>query len=752
MGGIVNTATGRCRQCYSCVRNCPVKAIRINHGQAEVITERCISCGMCLAFCSQGAKQVAGSQAAVLAALKEHEEMVACLAPSFPAAFPDWTTGQVAGALKKLGFTAVWEVAVGALLVAREYQRVLKQRKTPAISTACYAVVNLVERHFPSLVSYLLPVVSPSIALGRLLKQHLGPVKVAFIGPCIAKKEEIRDPEVAGAVDYVLTFTEIKELLAVEHLEHPGVAAALDSPPVAVSRLFPLPGGLSRSMGAAPDIADQDLLVVEGKEAVLAALEGLARGEIRPRLIDALFCEGCIMGPGMGVEVNQVKRKELVAAFYRSYQETCEPEIPAPDLARGFHNKQSSLPLPSEEDIQRILRLTNKFTPADELNCGACGYHSCREKAIAVYQGLAEIDMCLPYLMEQKSDLLSQAASNLMHIVDLYKSPGDRPGPGVMELLQERNIIVASPRMLRVLYLAERVARVDSTVLILGESGVGKEVVARLIHTLSERDKGPFVKINCGAIPENLLESELFGYERGAFTGANREGKMGQLELGDGGTVFLDEIAELPLKLQVKLLQVLQEQRLVRVGGIKEIQLNIRIISATNKNLLQMVKEGTFREDLYYRLNVIPLTIPPLRERPEDIEALIDHFMSRLNRRYRQEKRISRRARRYLLAYPWPGNVRELHNVIEQLFVLVEGTEIFPEHLPYYLRDDQEKYSSHMLVKDIMPMKEAIEEVEKQLLLKALGKYKSTYQVAAKLGVNQSTVVRKIKKYGLEQQ
>ncbi|MGE5592551.1 MAG: sigma 54-interacting transcriptional regulator [Betaproteobacteria bacterium] len=308
-------------------------------------------------------------------------------------------------------------------------------------------------------------------------------------------------------------------------------------------------------------------------------------------------------------------------------------------------------------------------------------------------------------------------------------------------------VIAYSVEMGRVLQLAAKVAPVNTTVLILGESGVGKEVVARFIHMNGPRRNGPFVNINCGAIPGSLLESELFGYEAGAFTGARREGKPGMIEVAAGGTLFLDEISELPTDLQVKLLQVIQERKLVRVGGVKPLNVDIRIIAATNRDLAAMVARGEFRADLFYRLNVVPITIPPLRERPDDVIPLIYHFLERYNNAHGYHKVISEDAREVLTRYSWPGNVRELENLIERLVVTVEGDEITVRDLPRAILEEGDVSRSHVVVGGIMPLRQAVEEVERQLIQRALAANKSTYSIAKLLGVNQSTVVRKIRKY-----
>ncbi|WP_243405910.1 sigma-54 interaction domain-containing protein [Priestia megaterium] len=319
----------------------------------------------------------------------------------------------------------------------------------------------------------------------------------------------------------------------------------------------------------------------------------------------------------------------------------------------------------------------------------------------------------------------------------------------LMELKKDKTekvkLISYSKKMEKTLELARRVANVDSTVLILGESGVGKEMVANLIHETSDRKNSPFIKVNCGAIPENLLESELFGYEGGAFTGAKKEGKMGLFELANKGTLFLDEIAEMPLALQVKLLRVLQEREVMRVGGVKPVSVNVRIIAATNRNLHEDVQKGNFREDLYYRLNVIPLSILPLRERREDILPLASYFIEQFNQKYLTKKTLSAETAEAFELYNWPGNVRELQNIVERLIVMSDGDEIQHLHLPEEITNLSSNRDK-VQVLDILPLKECMEMAEKQLLRLAKQKYSSTVKIADALQVNQSTISRKLQK------
>lgn len=310
---------------------------------------------------------------------------------------------------------------------------------------------------------------------------------------------------------------------------------------------------------------------------------------------------------------------------------------------------------------------------------------------------------------------------------------------------QTDGIITASRQMKRIYETAERVANIDATVLILGETGVGKDVLAQYIYNNSFRSKkGDFLKINCGAIPHQLLESELFGYEKGAFTGASQNGKPGMFEMADQGVLFLDEIGELPLTLQVKLLHVLQESEIQRIGGTKPKKIDVRIIAATNRDLLERVKEGDFREDLYYRLNVIPFTLPPLKERKDDIFALAQLFLRQANEKYEMKKQVGHELQSFFYSYNWPGNIRELSNLIERLVVTTPDDVIDIENLPLEYRE-----SNNMTTDSIIPLKQAVETTEKKLFASAVEKYTSSYEIAEVLETSQPTVVRKLKKYNL---
>ncbi|WP_035100276.1 sigma-54 interaction domain-containing protein [Aneurinibacillus terranovensis] len=305
-----------------------------------------------------------------------------------------------------------------------------------------------------------------------------------------------------------------------------------------------------------------------------------------------------------------------------------------------------------------------------------------------------------------------------------------------------------SPSMISVLEKVAKVARVDSTVLLLGESGVGKTHIARYLHEASRRKSAPFLSINCSALPESLIESELFGYEPGAFSGAHEKGKNGLFEAAHHGTLFLDEIGELPLSVQAKLLSVLQDRQFLRIGGTKPVKVDVRIIAATNQDLRQKVEEKTFRNDLYYRLNVIPIVIPPLRERKEDIVPLAIRFLDEYKEAYGIEKKISYSASEELRRADWPGNIRELRNFLERLVITLDDDVINAEHIKAALYNENHPESPGLpaSMKD-QSLKEQLDYYEGHIIREAYTRYKNTYALADALGISQSSAARKVKKY-----
>jgi PAS domain S-box-containing protein len=335
-----------------------------------------------------------------------------------------------------------------------------------------------------------------------------------------------------------------------------------------------------------------------------------------------------------------------------------------------------------------------------------------------------------------------------------YKRMTDQYEIEVQELRVINNLIdslmAKSKVMNDVAERAMRAASIDATVLITGESGVGKNVIAKYVHTLSSRSKRSFIQVNCSAIPENLFESELFGYEEGAFTGAKRHGKPGLIEVADGGTILLDEVAEIPWNVQAKLLQFIQEGYFYRVGGTKENVVDVRIIAATNANPRQRIIDKTFREDLFYRLNVLPIHIPPLRERRDDIIPLTLAFLEKYNNKYKKNKRLNNQAQAALFAYDWPGNVRELENVIERVIVLSQDNQLSEEDICMSIGIKMPDSMEPLQVNKLISLSDAYKAAERQLLQIALGKTKSLRKMAELLGTTHPTVGRLLKEHSIK--
>lgn len=413
--GVVSTIENKCKRCYSCIRNCPSRAIRVRQGQAWVMEERCVACGNCVRVCAQGAKRVEDGIAPTRALLKEAAPVCLVMAPSFPVAFAEMDPGCVVAAARRLGFAEVIEVAFGAELVSRAYRRLLESRpQGPLIATACPSLVRYIEKYYPRLVPYLAPIVSPMIAVSRAIKQVYRPgARVVFAGPCVAKKQECADPAVAGDTDAVLTFPELRQMFEDAGIL-PGELAPeeFDGPAPMVGRIFPVSGGLLRTAALECDLLCDDIVATEGRARIIDLLDSLEAGHVRARFFDLLFCVGCINGPVMPREMSVVEGKERIAEFAnRRARVVSEAELEETlkaydglDLSRTFSDEHVALPMPSEEEIRVLLRLVNKEKPEDELNCGACGYRSCREKAIAVHQGLAENEMCLPFIIDRLTE------------------------------------------------------------------------------------------------------------------------------------------------------------------------------------------------------------------------------------------------------------------------------------------------------------------------------------------------------------
>lgn len=367
------------------------------------------------------------------------------------------------------------------------------------------------------------------------------------------------------------------------------------------------------------------------------------------------------------------------------------------------------------------------------------------------------------FVHQLKSPITYSRLMDALHRCQIAADMQDIKPPVLNETVLFRNLLGESPGIVNVRRLIEQVAHTEASVLALGESGTGKEVVARNIHALSKRAAKPFVAINCGAIPAELLESELFGHEKGAFTGAMTT-RLGRFELAQGGTVFLDEIGDMPLQMQVKLLRVLQERCIERVGGSKPIDVNVRIIAATHRNLKQAIEEGRFREDLFYRLNVFPIDMPTLRSRPEDIPLLYAEQMARFEAEGKPLPRLTAKAMAVLMAYDWPGNVRELANLIERLSILYPNRIVDVKDLPEYLFHPSKPLAPdlngvHLLnhscdvisQSDVSDLKVHLEQIEINLIKQALQNTDWVVAHAAqRLNMRRTTLVEKMRKYGIE--
>lgn len=409
---LVSTIRERCRMCYTCVRACPAKAIRVAAGQAEVLTSRCIGCGNCVIVCSQSAKQVLSALEDVEALLASGQPVAAMLAPSFPAEFVESEYEYFVGMLRALGFQYVHEVALGADLVAAEYAQLL--RKHPErryISTTCPAVVGFVERYHPDLVPALAPVVSPMVATARALHRLYGPdVRKVFIGPCIAKKAEALSSGVRGEVEAVLTFVELAELFRRHAVKPESVTPSdFDPPHAGLGALFPISRGMLQAAQIGEDLLTGNVVAADGRSEFIEALKEFERGDLEVQLLEILSCNGCIMGPGTASRAPLFNRRAHVSRYARQRMVDWDRkhwhdywcQLSDLDLTRGYLSHDQRVAAPSQEELAGILASLGKLGLEDELNCGACGYETCREHAIAIYKGLAEHEMCLPYTIEQ---------------------------------------------------------------------------------------------------------------------------------------------------------------------------------------------------------------------------------------------------------------------------------------------------------------------------------------------------------------
>lgn len=404
---LVFSVKDKCRVCYTCVRECPVKAIKINNGQADVISERCIGCGNCVKVCSQGAKVFLDSKSEVEQLLNSEKKVIACVAPSFPAEFSDFKGYQMlVGMIKRLGFSKVVEVAFGADLVASEYRQLIDgDDNKPYISSDCPSIVYYIEHYHPELVPNLAPIASPMVAIARAVKKEYGAdAKIVFVGPCIAKKAE------SDEVDEGITFKELRELFQMHQIKPEDVEASEFDPPLSgKGAVFPVDRGLIQAIDKSDDLTDGKIITASGKDNFKEIISEFESGEIDCKYMELLCCKGCIMGPGMSQKNQRYLKRNQVSDYVKQKLENFDQQeweanikkFSDLDLSQSFNPSDRREVIPGADAIESALLAMGKKKPSDFLNCGACGYDTCRDHAIAIVQGHAETEMCLPYSIEQ---------------------------------------------------------------------------------------------------------------------------------------------------------------------------------------------------------------------------------------------------------------------------------------------------------------------------------------------------------------
>jgi transcriptional regulator with PAS, ATPase and Fis domain len=480
----------------------------------------------------------------------------------------------------------------------------------------------------------------------------------------------------------------------------------------------------------------------------MGIISDLAAERMTPRIADLRFCyHGCIGSPCENKEITEFYKRNLIINHFRKqypYKTAQKYRVNTDtlDVSRSFQVKHAKLETPRGSDIKNILQTTNKFTRKDELNCRACGYKTCREYAVAVFQGLANLEMCLPYNVQK----LEEDRGLLIQKYELARRELDKEY-GV-------DFIVGNDaRTEEVVELIKQVAPTPTTVLIRGESGTGKELAARAIHRYSVRNDKPLVTVNCTTLTDSLLESELFGHKKGSFTGAVSD-KKGLFEAADGGTIFLDEIGDITPKLQAELLRVLDTGEVRPVGGTQSRRVDVRLIAATNKNLEDGIHDAWFREDLFYRLNVFTVTMPPLRERMGSLPLLVHHFLEKARKKLNKNiVGIEDRALKAMMQYKWPGNIREMKNVLERAAVLAHDEVIKLGNLPLVFAENYAEGGSDL--PDLRSFKNEREphvlRVEKKLIQRYLSDAGGNVSKAAQLAnIPRRTFYRLLDKHGLK--
>ncbi len=514
---LIRTLRERCRTCFTCVRECPAKAIRIVDGQAEVMPERCIACGNCVRVCSQGAKVVLDGTAAVRTLLAAPAPVGALLAPSFAAEFGELDARQVIGALHALGFARVFAVAYGADLVAAAYARLLAEEPDRRyIATSCPGIVGYVERYHPELVPVLAPIVSPMVAMARAVRRRHGAMPLVFIGPCIAKKGEVTDAAGHRDVDAALTFRELRELWQERGLD-PAAAppAEFDPPHGGLGGLFAVSRGLLQAAALNEDLTTNEIVTAAGRAEFVEAVREFESGDLSARLLEVLCCQGCLAGAGMTCTEPLFRRRSRIGDYVRRQQKAFDRvawqrELAADaalDLTRTYAAADQRLPVPDDAELTAVLRRLGQRGPEDELNCGACGYETCREHAAAIRLGLAENEMCLPHTIEQLRATVTELATTQEALVQSEKLAGlGQLAAGIAhEVNNPLGVVLMYAHLLRDASQpdSEQFADLD---LIARQAERCKKIVAGLLHFARQNNTVESVPTDLHALVREVLD------------------------------------------------------------------------------------------------------------------------------------------------------------------------------------------------------------------------------------------------------
>jgi transcriptional regulator with GAF, ATPase, and Fis domain/NAD-dependent dihydropyrimidine dehydrogenase PreA subunit len=746
---IITTDKSRCKKCYACVRVCPVNAIKVQEDGTDISYTRCINCGDCVDACSQGAIRVTDTLSRMENVLSSQTPTIILLDTNWPITFPETSPQDFEATLKEEGFDQVQSSLLSIEYVLKAYERILEKKSNPFIGSLCLISTSYVEKHTPNLIPYMIPVVIPAVATARYFKnQSVSPIRIVLATSCLATKSLMAKPGFEGDIDVVVTFSELKGWLKAKGHELKTESSFNYRSPLLAGGQYWLTRDFLARLVPGGESKRSRILAVSGESRSLAFLNEVNNGSFRHGLAVVKYCTIEDASHGVGTDLTLFQRQDLLA---RVVEEAAEAPLPLPegehiDLSRPYVDRSSELLEPAPEAIQQVLDTLGMTTPEEELDCGACGFSTCREKAKAVIHGLAKLEMCFPYLIRE----LSSHNEELAQKYEIIQKQ-------LNDVTSSSEMVGVSRQVRQVQEIISKVGPTPTTVLIRGESGTGKELVARGIHRASDRADRPLIAINCTAIAAGVLDSELFGHVKGAFTSAVAD-KKGLFEEADGGTLFLDEIGDISLELQAKLLRAVDSGEIRRVGENRTREVDVRLIAATNRNLEKAIEDRLFREDLFYRLNTITIRLPPLRERRDDIPILVEHLLQKACARVnKQIHGISEQAMEIILDYHWPGNIRELENVIERAVVLAPPTGslvlIEPENLPKELEAPTIPDSSVEFGKgiDYRSMRDqSVGEVEKKLLIHYLQTAGGNVTKACSMaGIPRRTFYRMMEKQGI---